>query len=320
MISLIQHIEYLMMFNDCVVIPGWGALIASHEPSNMNGNAIERPSRIIGFNSHIDHNDGLLATSLTRRHGITYAEACNIINTNVTTYRQQLATGSEVAFGHIGYFKLNENKKLEFKPMFQNEACDEYFGLKTSIDLQALSTTSGQQGEMPHAVITGSLWRERMKAAASIAAILGVGVLFSTPIIIDRSTQSAGMNLVEVKTMPKQVIKTTPVTKVNKNDNKFVLIDDNGKETPVETSNNEKSEFAEGMPSFGRYMLVINTCNKLYQANSIIKQYAKKGIIAKTVKRGKYHYIVVAQSNNKQELIKIKKSEPDKFKHAWVCK
>ena len=64
MITITQHIEYLMMYNDCVVIPGWGALIANYASSSVESGKVARPGRLIGFNSTISHNDGMLATSL----------------------------------------------------------------------------------------------------------------------------------------------------------------------------------------------------------------------------------------------------------------
>ena len=33
MISMIEHIEYLMLSHDCVVVPGFGAFIAQHNES-----------------------------------------------------------------------------------------------------------------------------------------------------------------------------------------------------------------------------------------------------------------------------------------------
>lgn len=80
--------------------------------------------------------------------------------------------------------------------------------------------------------------------------------------------------------------------------------------------------FNEGMPSDenGTYFLVINSCKKEHQAQALVKQYAKKGIKAKTIARSGFHHVVVAQSSNQQELIKAKKLLPEKYRKAWVCK
>ena len=141
MISLVQHIEYLMIYNDCVVIPGWGALIANYRPSTVKGSIMECPQRTIAFNGDINHNDGMLANSLMRRHHMSYEQACSFIADNVTTFRRQLNDNAELAFGHMGYFILNDQKILEFVPMTKCEASDEFFGL-SNFEIPAIASDS----------------------------------------------------------------------------------------------------------------------------------------------------------------------------------
>lgn len=316
MISIIRHIEYLMMFNDCVVIPGWGALIASYTPSHINGDTFCGPSRSIGFNASITHNDGLLATSLTRRHGMTFDEACRLITDNVTAFKNQLAGGNEVAFGHLGYFMLNKGGKMEFSTFPQSAIPNEFFGLS---DLNLSSFREQATGAQPQAVVMGNIWRERFKAAASIAAIVGVGVLFSTPVIIDKSTQNASMNIIEVKAKPQTSITAKPVQKATPSDKQFTVIDNAGNETPVTVSKDISNEELQNDTN-GDYLLVINTCDREKSAHKLIKSYAKRGVKTKVVTCGKRHHIVIAQSDSQSELRKVKKSLPDKFEKAWICK
>lgn len=314
MISLIPHIEYLMMRNDCVVVPGWGALVANHAPAQLNESHIGKPSRLIGFNPSITHNDGLLATSLTRRHGMSYDKACELIATNVAGFGRQLATGTEVAFGHIGYFKLDENAKMQFVPTMQYNACDEFFGLQ-QFEFTTLSQADAA-GEFAPASRSAFL-RKSMKAAASIGALIGIGLLLSTPVIVDRQSQSASLNLATVKTKP-TTITVKPAAATTAADNKIAVVD-NAVDVPAI---DEPSAFNEGMPcdENGTYYLVINSCKKQHQATTLIKQYGSHGIKAKALHRGNFYHLVVAQSNSKQELFKAKKLLPEKYRKAWVCK
>lgn len=304
------------MFNDCVVIPGWGALIASYTTSHISGDIFHGPSRSIGFNASITHNDGLLATSLTRRHGMSYDEACRLIADNVTTFKSQLSNGNEVAFGNLGYFMLNNGSKMEFYPFSDLAVPNEFFGLN---DLNLSSINSKSIESQQQGVVIGNIWRERFKAAASIAAIVGVGLLFSTPVIIDKSTQDASMNPLEVKTKPQTTVTAKPVGKATPQDIQFATIDKDGKETPVNTKQdlNDKELTSD---SKAAYLLVINTCDRDKSARKLIKNYAKRGVKAQVVVCGKRHHIVIAQSDSQQELRKVKKSLPDKFKKAWICK
>lgn len=299
------------MQGDCVVVPGWGALVASHVPSSSTQISINRPSRLIAFNPSIAHNDGLLAMSVARRHNISYDEACKVIADNVTVFRRQLATGSEVPFGRLGFFKNDDNSKLIFTPTLHDEASDEFFGLH-NFDFPILSQTSeNEQGKVASGIFAHRGW----KTAAAIAAIVGIGALLSTPVIVDKSIDTASLNIADVKTKP-TAITVKPVSQATSDDNKITIVDAPSEDTLVQQT------FNEGMPSdeSGAYFLVINTCKKQHQAQALVKQYAKKGIKCKIIARGGYHHMVVAQSNNKQELIKAKKLLPEKYRKAWVCK
>ena len=62
MIELAQHIEALLLENDCVIIPGFGGFVAHLTPavSVEEGNVFIPPIRTIGFNPQLRLNDGLL--------------------------------------------------------------------------------------------------------------------------------------------------------------------------------------------------------------------------------------------------------------------
>lgn len=305
-----------MMQSDCVVVPGWGALVASHVPSSSTQSYINRPSRLIAFNPSITHNDGSLAMSVARRHNISYDEACKVIADNVTVFRRQLATGSEVPFGRLGFFKNDDNSKLIFTPTIIDEAGDEFFGLH-NFDFPTLSSLSqvidNEHGEVAPNIFSNRGWR----TAAAIAALVGIGALLSTPVIVDKSIDTASLNIADVKTKP-TAITVKPATQATTADNQIAVIESPSTEPAIAN----ESAFNDGMPSdeSGAYYLVINTCKKQHQAQTLAKQYAKKGIKCKIIARGGYHHMVVAQSNNKQELIKAKKLLPEKYRKAWVCK
>lgn len=319
-----------MMYHDCVVVPGWGALIANYTSSNLDGNRMQRPQRTIGFNATINHNDGLLANSLMRRHNLRYEQACSIISDNVTTYYRHVKAGNELAFGHLGYFKLAEQQRLEFIPMYSGQSCDEFFGLN-NIDIISLTQSSNDV----EAVFTpvAISWREKIKVAASIVAILGVGLLLSTPVIIDKTTQTASLNVAEIKTqsspvMPHQV-SVTPVSKAIVTDKGFAVINKTGKETPVqsatpivEETKQDKNITSEEMPweGEGKYSLVIKSFKNEKRASYSSRQLTKRGINNLVILHKDRFAIVVAQSDNKKELDKIKKSLRHKYKNAFVCK
>lgn len=324
MISLVQHIEYLMIYNDCVVIPGWGALIANYRPSTVKGSIMECPQRTIAFNGDINHNDGMLANSLMRRHHMSYEQACSFIADNVTTFRRQLNDNAELAFGHMGYFILNDQKILEFVPMTKCESSDEFFGL-SNFEIPAIASDSNvvSAATIVHADFG---WREKIKVAASIVAIVGVGLLLSTPVIIDKTTQNASLNVAEVKTNTQQAPSVTtsqvtvkPLHKTTAEDNSFVLIENTKKSNDdLKNSSQEKTIKEKTKSSDDVYLLAIESCSSSSKAKSMSKRYEKKGIETQIVNRDDKFLIVIAQSDNKRELKKIKKSSHE-FKKAWIC-
>ena len=52
MIELAQHIETLLLENDCVIVPGFGGFVAHYSPATRvkEENIFLPPTRTIGFN------------------------------------------------------------------------------------------------------------------------------------------------------------------------------------------------------------------------------------------------------------------------------
>ena len=54
MIELSQHIEVLLLENDCVIVPGLGGFVAHYTPAiQLEENMFLPPTRTIGFNPQL---------------------------------------------------------------------------------------------------------------------------------------------------------------------------------------------------------------------------------------------------------------------------
>ena len=66
MIELAQHIEVLLLENDCVIVPGLGGFVAHYTPAmrvaEENGFSVPLPV-LSDFNPQLKMNDGLLVQS-----------------------------------------------------------------------------------------------------------------------------------------------------------------------------------------------------------------------------------------------------------------
>ena len=302
-----------MMYHDCVVVPHMGALVAHYTTASPSDNGINKPTRELVFNPAITHNDGLLASSVARRHNMSYEEACREVELNVNAFKQQLGAGSELPIGRLGYFRLNGNKKIEFIHIATSYANDEFFGLD-NIKMPLLTRLDAESKVLPREVTINR--HDRMKVAASVAAIVGVGLLLSTPAIIDKQTQTAGITPKIIKTdVSKQSpVTVKPVAQTGKDDNKMTLI------TPAATSD-DASTAGNTMPQDpeGDYFLVIKTCDSESKAADIMQQCDKQGLHTTVVARGKYYHISVAQSDSRKELKAARKALPHKYRHAKIC-
>ena len=324
MISIIEHIEYLIRHHNCVVIPQWGAFIAQYSPSLLQAgtNKIIKPKRTIAFNASIDHNDGLLANSLVRRHGISYDKALKLITDSVSLYKRQLQNGDEVSFGRIGYFALNSNGSAEFTPFYQSNSNDEYFGLKSiafkplvndNYELRTRAIEANNSSET-RSQVAPSPTRNRfayrsLQVAASIAIILGIAFIASTPIAVDRSQQNyASLNVPTVKKPNTAQVFTTTQS-----------FETTGKEANSLDSDHPSKAATETQES-GKYYLVISTFTSQQKAQQYIASHTDIQGVAKIRCKGNQYRVYIKRSNDYAALYHEAINLPAKYGNGWVTK
>ncbi|MDE6309109.1 MAG: hypothetical protein K2L81_02835 [Muribaculaceae bacterium] len=204
------HITYLLGRHDCVIVPGWGAFVASYEPAHIDTAAgiIYPPSRTMAFNPSLNHNDGLLASSIARAEGITYDQASELIATTVKGMRDDLVAQGHLLVDQVGTFLLQgETLAPIFTPANSPLTCADCFLLRP-VAAPALRETvrrdaiiRGELSPKPHR--SGQWLRVAGRIAASVALLVGLGILLTTPIAVDRDIDHASLNPVATITAPK---------------------------------------------------------------------------------------------------------------------
>ena len=116
MAKINQHIEKLLAYHDYVVVPGLGGFVVQHQSARITAGHISAPIATVGFNSLMQHSDGLLAIEVARAEGITYRKAVEIIESEVKEFKHQLLQSKHFQLGNLGLFSLNENGSLHFVP------------------------------------------------------------------------------------------------------------------------------------------------------------------------------------------------------------
>lgn len=106
--DLALHIEYLLLTHDCVIVPGLGAFLAHSGGAHADSETgvIYPPSRSLGFNADLTHNDGLLAGSVARRERISIDAALAEVERAVASFLRQLAEARCLPVGEIGELSI----------------------------------------------------------------------------------------------------------------------------------------------------------------------------------------------------------------------
>lgn len=189
-----RHIEYLVRYNDCVVVPGWGAFISRYQPALLGKDGkFLPPTRSLSFNQSLTHDDGLLASSIVRKSKVSYDAAMKQIANEVAVMRHQLTQNGEIAISNIGVFRQNGEGAIIFDPFINTSATLSFSNLP-KIDIRPIKVTytpEKQSNENKKDTIYLPIRRSWARVAASIAVILGLGFVFSTPIINNGSYQAS---------------------------------------------------------------------------------------------------------------------------------
>ena len=309
MISMIEHIEYLMLSNDCVVVPGFGAFIAQYTSSNncAQNSTFTSPKRSISFNASINHKDGLLANSIAKKALIPYAEALKQIEKSTTICRQALSDGSEVPFGRLGFFISNAEGHIEFIPFHHELANDDFFGLQSfsfptlaerNAQVATEETVSETYSEPEINIGRRNLFSHKaVQIAASIVMLVCLTFALSTPIIVDKPTHQLATLNVPTPTMPKhKVVKTEEISL----------------QKQVEAASEKKEA-----NSNGRYAIIICSLKKQSQVAQYFQE--NKDINpANVIKKNGYYMIYFNRGDNYQELVKEAKQMPKPYTEFWI--
>lgn len=153
-IELEKHIEILLLTNDCVIVPGLGGFTASHVPARYdnNDNLYIPPSRTLGFNSKLNINDSLLVQSYSEAYDISFPEAFNRLENEITELRQHVYNEGSYELNDIGTLYLNDDGNIEFNPCEAGLLTPYLYSL-SSFEVKRLSSVTGkEEPETKHVV------------------------------------------------------------------------------------------------------------------------------------------------------------------------
>ena len=193
MISIVQHIQYLILKHDCVVVPGLGAFVSRHLGASISadGVTLTPPSRELSFNSLLTHDDGLLIGSVTRREGVSYECARAAVEQEVELIQRRLRHEGELSLPRIGRLMLTEHSTIDFTPEELNSIAALPFRGYSEFTLSPLIAPSHSEPEPVllevETPVPADTHRPRasfqvLKYAASVAILIGACLTFLTPV------------------------------------------------------------------------------------------------------------------------------------------
>ena len=313
---LIRHIEYLILRHDCVTVPGWGAFIANYQPARVDSEfgCIFPPCRTVGFNASLTHSDGLLTSSIARGNGITYDNASALIAEEVNAMRHALESGESITFGRLGSFSLNDEGSIVFEPATATNTAPDYTGLIAvkAVDLAETLKKRNESASVYYVPVS----RNILKIVASIALLIGLGFMLSTPIIQDEANY-AGI----ATTM--NVTKPAPDYTVPSPELSIALPDpatSRGTFTPaVTTAQQPAAPTATTKPM--RYFLVVASLPTRKAADEYIAHSADRDSLSVLESGGRYRVYIAAGATYSDAFNKLgANGYGDRYPDAWVCK
>lgn len=139
MIELAQHIEVLLLENDCVIVPGLGGFVAHYTPAMRvaEENVFLPPTRIIGFNPQLKMNDGLLVQSYMAVYDTDFSDATRIVEKEVAYIFTTLHEEGKVDLPNIGELRYSIHGTYDFAPYDHKITTPYLYGLD-SFEMQEL--------------------------------------------------------------------------------------------------------------------------------------------------------------------------------------
>ncbi len=190
MIELAQHIEVLLLENDCVIVPGFGGFVAHYAPAThvKEENLFLPPTRTIGFNPQLKLNDGVLVQSYMSAYDTSFADANRIVEKEVSEFIGLLHEEGKAHLENIGEIHYNIYGNYEFISYDYKITTPSLYGLD-SFEMHELSTLQQREKVLVPANLEKekktyeiSINRAFLRNAAAMIAAIVLFFAFSTPV------------------------------------------------------------------------------------------------------------------------------------------
>lgn len=342
MINIVEHVEYLLRRHDCVIVPSLGAFLARMSSAHIDSQSMMfyPPFRGVSFNVAVNHNDGLLVSSVMRRYRFSYPTALAAVEEAVAVIKSRISAQGRINFGNIGILESSHDGKICFVPD-GNSTADLYRALP-KVELRKIVR---QPNPLSHDAVSefeqsiGNSIRpyliKGVKWVAAVAVIVCIGLTLRMPFDTGSRTISyaslSGQGPVTMASVPDRrgtgsdekvlsiaypsvaaeaasIVDTAKTESLTKQD--YML--------PVKTVSTPKVQ-SEALGSGKPYCLVVASLTSEAKALEFIRTDGNPDLKI-LIQDGRYR-VYLAEDSSREALISLRnhKGVSQRYPGAWVC-
>ncbi len=133
--QLTTYINDLLYRYECVIIPGFGALLTQYQSAQIDPETqtFSPPGKTLSFNRQLQTNDGLLANYVASIEKCSYETSLQKIRNFTGKLSFQLSEKEVVSLKNIGEFHLNEENSVQFIPSSKQNFSTASFGMASFV-------------------------------------------------------------------------------------------------------------------------------------------------------------------------------------------
>lgn len=305
------------MHHECVVVPGFGAFMLNHESARYDAKTQRflPPSRTLGFNPEVRHNDALLLGSISRREGVSLENARLTLDASIAALRGQLQHCGEVAMGHLGVFTPGVTPESPvFNPSDDSLAVRRFDGLQpldiVPLDYEEKVETEAS-GSEPLANDPVVIPFPLKIVASVVAVIVGLGILYSTTSLVSGPRVNFASLDTGISSRIERVIDSTVSV------SREILL--NIAMPPAEDDEAvTAAATAQQTEPVGRYILVVGSFPTEKAARTHIAQCNDEAM--KIIEMDSNYRVYVASASDINEAQSFASSLSERYPGVWVCR
>lgn len=128
-----KYLHELLLENDTVIIPGFGAFISNYKPAEIDEgrNELRPPAKEVTFNAQIRNNDGLLVGKVAEAENVSHFDALKLIEKERENIQYYLDKMGRKTLEETGELYYGEDNEILFNPVEDDHLMLESYGLES---------------------------------------------------------------------------------------------------------------------------------------------------------------------------------------------